>query len=151
MLRRTPFRRKEPPPSLARVREWHGAMPSPRSPASPVPVALRAVLPLLKEAPLRSEPYRRYVAAQECFGCQLVGFSQCAHPNEGKGMALKTDDGLSFPLCGPRPLHMGCHAMFDLGLDGEDREERRERARGYTARMRARAVLAGWFAKEEAP
>ena len=92
----------------------------------------------------RSERYRRFVAQQECFSCQIVGYSQCAHPNENKGMALKTDDSLAFPLCSVRPGHMGCHQMFDLGLDGETREERRERARGYTVRMQDRAKADGW-------
>jgi hypothetical protein len=97
-----------------------------------------------KQKTWRSEPYRRYVASQACFGCGIEGYSQCAHPNEGKGLGLKTGDDLSFPLCGPRPGHQGCHAIFDLRLDGLSRDEQRLTERGYTLRMRAQALREGW-------
>lgn len=68
-----------------------------------------------KEEAVRSETYRRLVAAMPCKMCGIWGFSQAAHPNTGKGAGLKTDDRLCFPLCGPRPDAAGCHALFDQG------------------------------------
>lgn len=97
-----------------------------------------------KVKPARSEAYRRFVAAQECFGCRLVGFSQCAHLNEGKGLSLKTCDTLTFPLCAPHHGSIGCHQMYDLGLDGMVKAERRVWARINVDLMQARAELAGW-------
>jgi hypothetical protein len=91
----------------------------------------------------RSEPYRRYVGAQECFGCGIQGFSQCAHPNNGKGFSLKTDDWLTFPLCCVRIGHMGCHNQHDLCWD-MTRDQRREAEAKYTAKMQERARLDGW-------
>ena len=92
----------------------------------------------------RSEKYRRYVASQECFRCQIEGYSQAAHENEGKALSKKADDARLFPLCCPRPMQMGCHSIFDLGLDGS-RDERREQARKWVEQMQERAKAAGWF------
>jgi hypothetical protein len=91
-----------------------------------------------KTKPYRSESYRRYVSQQECFACGIEGASQAAHPNFGKGMAMKTDDRLCFPLCGPRPFTMGCHSMLDLSIE-MSRDERRAVEAVYVERMRARA------------
>ncbi|GER21275.1 hypothetical protein [Variovorax boronicumulans] len=63
---------------------------------------------------VRSEAYRRLVAAMPCIACGC-GPCQAAHPNTDKGMAMKTDDRLCFPLCGPQPGRPGCHALFDQG------------------------------------
>lgn len=63
---------------------------------------------------VRSETYRRLVAAMPCIACGC-GPCQAAHPNTGKGMGMKTDDRLCFPLCGPQPGRPGCHALFDQG------------------------------------
>jgi hypothetical protein len=93
---------------------------------------------------LRSEAYRRYVAEQECFCCRVVGFSQCAHENFEKGMALKVCDSRTFPACGPHWGLIGCHQQFDLAMDGLNREERRELGASFVAEMQARAVAAGW-------
>ena len=82
----------------------------------------------------RSESYRRYVASFECFGCGIEGYSQAAHPNQGKGLGMKTDDRMCFPLCCVRPDHMGCHQMHDLCVD-MDRATRRELEIGYVNRM----------------
>jgi hypothetical protein len=103
----------------------------------------------LKRPTFRSEAYRRYVASQECFACGVVGYSQCAHPNFGKGMALKTDDRLAFPLCGPRFGLMGCHMQLDLCID-MSREDRREAEAKYTARMQERARQDGRIEFKEA-
>jgi len=65
-----------------------------------------------KTEPVRSEPYRRLVAAMPCKACGIQGYSQAAHlPPEGKG--TKQDDRLIFPLCCTRPGVPGCHADYD--------------------------------------
>lgn len=68
-----------------------------------------------KDEPVRSEAYRRVVATHACKVCGIVGYSQAAHPNTGKGMGTKTDDRECFPLCCDRPGVRGCHAKFDQG------------------------------------
>lgn len=123
-----------------RLPEVPAIAPKPRA----VMVAANDARPMPKEGALRSEAYRRYVAAQECFSCRIVGFSQCAHANEGKGMAMKVCDSKTFPLCGPRFGLMGCHQQFDLGIDCGNREERRLIAYLWVEKMRARAVADGW-------
>jgi hypothetical protein len=92
---------------------------------------------------VRSEAYRRFVASHACFGCGIAGFSQCAHENLDKGMAMKVCDSRSWPMCGPRYGLIGCHAQFDLGIDS-DREERRELGARYVIRMQNIAMAAGW-------
>lgn len=89
-----------------------------------------------------SESYRRYVASFPCFACGVEGYSQAAHPNFGKGMAMKTDDRKCFPLCGPRPFTMGCHAMLDLSIE-MTRDERRATEIEYSDRMQAIAKRDG--------
>ena len=73
-----------------------------------------------KENAVRSEAYRRLVAALPCKACGIPGYSQAAHPNTGKGAGLKTSDVDCFPLCGPRPtgagIVPGCHVEFDQGV-----------------------------------
>jgi hypothetical protein len=65
-----------------------------------------------KSTPLRSEPYRRLVAAMACKSCGIQGYSQAAHvPPDGRG--LKQDDRLTFALCCVRPGIAGCHQDFD--------------------------------------
>ena len=73
-----------------------------------------------KAETIYSEPYRRLVAAGPCKVCCIVGYSQAAHPNTGKGMGMKTDDRLCFALCTVHPgagglLVQGCHEKFDQG------------------------------------
>lgn len=67
----------------------------------------------VKEKPLRSETYRRLVAAMPCAWCCIEGYSQHAHENEGKGFAMKVDDRRGMPLCCARPGNEGCHTAFD--------------------------------------
>jgi hypothetical protein len=100
-----------------------------------------------KTALWRSEPYRRYVSQQACFGCGIEGYSQCAHQNNGKGLSLRTSDWLTFPLCCTRPGHMGCHNMHDLCYD-MTRDERRELEGKYVARMQEIAGKDGWSPTE---
>lgn len=68
-----------------------------------------------KQAPVRSEAYRRLVAAMPCIACGC-GPCQAAHPNTGKGGAMKADDRLCFPLCADQPGRQGCHSKFDQGV-----------------------------------
>lgn len=65
-----------------------------------------------KTEAIRSEAYRRLVAAMPCKACGIQGYSQAAHlPPDGKG--VKQDDRLIFPLCCTRVGVTGCHADFD--------------------------------------
>jgi hypothetical protein len=66
-----------------------------------------------KENPVRSEAYRRLVAAFPCASCGLEGPSQAAHPNANKAKGMKADDRLCFALCADQPGRVGCHALFD--------------------------------------
>ena len=65
-----------------------------------------------KQSAIRSEPYRRLVAAKPCKACGIQGYSQAAHlPPEGKG--TKQDDRQIFALCATRPGIPGCHQDYD--------------------------------------
>ena len=66
-----------------------------------------------KDAPLRSEKFRRAVASLPCAHCHIAGYSQHAHENAGKGKGQKVDDRRAMPLCCTRPGIEGCHAAFD--------------------------------------
>lgn len=68
-----------------------------------------------KDAPVRSEAYRRAVASLPCAICGIYGYSQAAHANTGKGMGLKSCDLTLFPACCARPGEEGCHARLDQG------------------------------------
>ena len=79
-----------------------------------IEVAKIAVLgPRPKQAPVRSEAYRRAVASMPCASCGIEGFSQHAHENDGKGKAQKLDDRRAMPLCCTRLDSEGCHVRFD--------------------------------------
>ena len=117
LTRRTPMKRSAWPRRRAGV--------SPETPVAPAPPVKRLARPanyapatghataVKKDAPARSEAYRRIVAAMPCIHCGIAGYSQHAHANEGKGMGIKTDERAGFPLCAPRPGIEGCHAAFD--------------------------------------
>lgn len=90
--------------------------------------------PQPKSEPVRDECYRRWVASMPCIRCGLVGQSQAAHPNQGRGLSQKADDTDCFPLCCTRPGILGCHAEHDQ-LVGMTLEERRQRERDYIARV----------------
>lgn len=85
-----------------------------------------------KTKPVRSEPYRRWVASLPCMSCGIQGHTQAAHPNSGRGLGQKSSDLDCFPLCSVRPGHIGCHQQHDLLID-ISLDERRERERTYTA------------------
>lgn len=85
---------------------------------------------------LRSESYRRFVASHPCFSCGMDGSSQCAHANEGKGLAMKACDLRSFPLC------FICHGDLDQSR-GLTRDERRALESKWVDRMQRMARNAG--------
>lgn len=102
-----------------------------------------------KQCPLRSEAYRRAVAALPCAHCRVPGFSQHAHENEGKGFALKVDDRRGFPLCCDRPGIEGCHVAFDqYRLLPGGREAHRAAGAAWAAQTRATIIKTGrWPAR----
>lgn len=123
-LRRTPFKTKP--------KAWAQSERKPRTLPTVVPGMFRLAQPIAdvvvanpKREPIRSEEYRRLVAALPCAHCGIHGFSQAAHPNEGKAKGAKADDNLCFPLCCTRPGIDGCHVLFDrykLGTRAESVE-----------------------------
>jgi len=144
MMRTTPLRRT----AFKRTRPQLVTLPvdddmvvtieriAPRLYRVPAPSIAPVFEPAMKLNPLRSESYRRFVASHACFECGLAGSSQCAHANEGKGLAMKVTDLASFPLC------FRCHSDLDH-TRGMTRQERREKEAKFVARMRAIAVAAG--------
>ncbi|WP_250538786.1 MULTISPECIES: hypothetical protein [unclassified Caballeronia] len=62
-----------------------------------------------KPQTFRSEKLRRAVAELPCVCCGRVGYTQAAHGNEGKGMALKVSDAMLAALC------TVCHTDLDQG------------------------------------
>ena len=71
-----------------------------------------------KHKPYRSEKWLRAVASLPCVRCGIVGQTQAAHRNFGKGMGVKTDDCFTAALC------QRCHSEIDQG-DTMSRDERR--------------------------
>lgn len=112
-MKRTAFKQKRAAAAASRAPAAIKTIARPVAWRAPVAVEFSAAAQLKTEI-VRSEAYRRLVAAMPCAAC---GCSPCqaAHPNTGKGMAMKTDDRLCFPLCGPQPGRPGCHALFDQG------------------------------------
>lgn len=103
--------------------------------------------PVEKDVFMRSEAYRRLVAQLPCKHCGIVGFSQAAHPNTGKGAGLKADDRECFPLCTVHPnagggLVGGCHERFDQGALF-DKPTRRMVEQAWAADTRRRIRAAG--------
>lgn len=134
---RSGFKAKQPPRP---ARQWTAdELPGARVPAQPLRIPdgkARMVVPLPKDQPYRSEAYRRLVAALPCAHCQRPGPSQCAHGDEGKGMAIKASDLTCFPLCADGPGRRGCHSL--IGASGAfTREQRRTLEQTYAAQTRA--------------
>lgn len=68
-----------------------------------------------KAQPVRSEAYRRLVAALPCCICGIAGQSQAAHGSGAgtavcKGMGMKSCDLTCFPACA-----LKCHPALDQG------------------------------------
>ena len=88
-----------------------------------------------KAAPARSEAYRRAVAALPCAHCGIVGHSQAAHADMGKGAHIKSDDRTCYPACAARPGEIGCHSL--IGATGSmTRDQRRALEADYAAKTR---------------
>ena len=146
-MRRTGWRRREGVSSVTPVAPALPVAPLAR-PANYASAAARAPA-RSKSTPLRSEAYRRAVAALPCIHCGIAGHSQHAHANAGKGLGLKTDDRAGFPLCAPRPGIEGCHARFDqYRLLPGGRDAHVAAGRAWGARTRAAVEKAGkWPAR----
>lgn len=95
-----------------------------------------------KATRVRSESYRRWVATLPCAMCKVEGFSQAAHQNFGKGMAMKVCDLLTFPACGPHWGMPGCHWQIDNTFQ-MTKEDRRELETRYVEATQAAAREAG--------
>ena len=106
-LKSRPFTRKPMPERKPLA--WPGVQAfaaSPRCDAG-IPVSAQP-----KTEVMRSEAYRRLVAALPCKHCGIEGYSQAAHlPPDGKG--VKQDDRLIFALCCTRVGITGCHEDYD--------------------------------------
>ena len=121
-LKRTSLRPRAPRSERQRDPDRLRTMPTvtPGAFRAPQPVAIEPAAPVTKDAPVRSEAYRRAVASLPCINCKVPGYSQCAHSNSGKGAGIKASDLDSFPLCTVHPgadggLVQGCHENFDQG------------------------------------
>jgi hypothetical protein len=102
-----------------------------------------AALP--KDAPVRSEPYRRLVAARPCKNCGRQRHSQAAHvPPAGK--AIKQDDRETFPLCADGPYGKGCHPKFDQ-FELMPRDKAVRQGRKWAAETRAEIEADGTWPK----
>lgn len=109
-MKRSPFKRKPPAPYAKpeRIPVVYARLTVPVNMAR----ISQDVTSIPKESSVRSEEYRRLVAALPCKHCQIQGFSQAAHvPPDGKG--IKQDDRQIFALCCDRPGAQGCHPKFD--------------------------------------
>lgn len=140
MLTRTPFKRKAPPVFTKPEREIkpNGVLYRPFNGAR----FEDAVISVPKENAARSESYRRLVAALPCIHCGMVGHSQAAHADQGKGAHIKADDRTCFPLCTVTPGRMGCHDV--IGASGTyTRDQRRALEIQYAAQTRADITAAG--------
>ena len=111
---RTPLHKSGPNREQALMERARSAMKNVAPRAAVMGGACTGVA-VLKDAPVRSEAYRRAVASLPCAICGIFGYSQAAHANQGKGMGLKACDLTCFPACGPRPGIQGCHAALDQG------------------------------------
>lgn len=141
-LRRTGWRRRSGVSSATPVAPAPPVSPLAR-PANYAPATGHATA-LKKDAPARSEAYRRIVAAMPCIHCGIAGYSQHAHANAGKGKGIKTDDRMGFPLCAARPGVEGCHAAFDqYRLLPGGRDEHAEAGERWAERTRAAVLEAG--------
>ena len=159
-LKRTAFKRRElalaaPVDRDQRLAE-RAARQMATASASPDNVTMAAndqmfAAPIEKENPLRSEPYRRLVAALPCAHCGIEGYSQCAHANTGKGTGTKSSDTESFPLCACQPGRRGCHSLFDQGALFS-KEARRAKEAEWVAKTRLQILSSGlWPARLPVP
>lgn len=136
-MKRSGFKRPDARPA----KQMDEYVPRPR------PLLLATVLPVVphiskpKQAALRSKAYRLLVAALPCAHCGVIGYSQAAHADQGKGMGLKSSDDTCYPACGPHFRDglwlAGCH--WEIGTSGAyTRQARRDLEARYAAQTRAK-------------
>lgn len=91
-----------------------------------------------KSEPIRSESYRRWVATLPCMACKIEGYSQAAHPCQGRGLGQKASDLDCFPLCCARPgPGVGRQAAHEGPVEAAADQRARRRDQGRN-RVRAR-------------
>lgn len=96
---------------------------------------------IFKSRPYRSEKHRRLIASLPCIACGLEGFTQAAHRNEGKGLAIKACDSQMMPLC------YRCHSDIDQG-GKMDRETRRTIELAYVKATRQTLINRNLWSEE---
>jgi hypothetical protein len=145
MKRGNGFNRARP----ERQRTVHSPIPEHlRRGASLAPVARDPVPAIEKENAVRSEPYRRLVAALPCANCRREGRSQHAHTNgAGKGKGIKNDDRDAMPLCADDYGLPGCHSRFDTYALFLDREEHRRMGALWSRQTRESIQSSGLWPK----
>lgn len=141
-MKRSGFKPKFPPRPVKQMDDYHV---KPRAAAVAVSDGkARMVVPVPKREYVRSEEYRRLVAALPCAHCGVQGYSQAAHSDDngagGKGMSIKADDSTCYPACGPHPgpdgqIKPGCHWV--IGTSGKfTKAERHAMEAVYAQRTR---------------
>lgn len=101
-----------------------------------------------KENPVRSEAYRRLVAAMPCANCRREKHSQHAHTNgANKGKSIKNDDRDAMPLCADDYGLPGCHSRFDRYALFANREEHRHMGEQWATETRAQIEASGQWPK----
>ena len=135
----------------ARSKQWDGDnLPGPRVKVEPLRIAdgkARLVISLPKHPPKRDEDYRRWVASRPCEHCQRAGPSQCAHADEGKGMAMKACDQRTFALCADGPGRAGCHTLIGSAAMFKQ-AHRRTLENRYVEQTQMAAKASGHWPKE---
>ena len=147
MMRRTAFKSRAPD-QFARDPDRVRHVPSvtPGAFRVPEPVNNAPAARVEKSAPVRSEAYRRLVAAMPCVICGMVGYGQAAHGSAGKGMGIKASDLELFCLCADRPGVRGCHSLLDQGALFT-KAVRREREPVWAADTRRKLLALGLWPK----
>ena len=146
MLTRSEFKR----PQIERKRTVPTPIPeSQRRNAVFARMDVPAAPPIEKEDAVRSEPYRRLIAALPCAYCRKEGRSQHAHTNgANKGKGIKNDDRDAMPLCADEPYSVGCHRLFDLyRLIPGGRDAHRRMGTQWAAETRALIEASGQWPK----
>lgn len=149
-MKRAGFARKGFEPSARPERERAPIIPLTR----PVVYARisQDATPVPKECVARSERYLRLVASRPCIHCGIVGYSQAAHADYGKGGHIKSDDRTAIPLCTVHPgaggqLMAGCHDRIGAGALYTKAERRALEVR-YAAQVRAEIEAEGLWPVE---
>ena len=135
------FRKAPPPPRRDRTGEFDSlVIDRPRAVLRRVDGPDRLYITVPKDEPARCEAYRRLVAAMPCAHCGRIGMSQCAHTDNGKGLAIKADDRETYPACADAPGRRGCHSI--IGASGLFTRDQRRALESKYARQTRSAILA---------